>query len=247
MDLLNSKIFVIDDFYDDPDIIRGYALQQAINSYGYHPGLRTLSCFNIEAHDKIVKLMNTSIQPSGDCYAFQYNTENDVSWIHTDIVPNEIFKHTEKNYWAAVVYLTPNAPVDSGTTIYTDKTYNISNMKELIHKNTFTRSESEKIIGELSLYGSDSSKWYSTTKLGNVYNRMVIYDAAYYHQASRYFGNSKDNCRLIQIFFFNTNKKNNDTDIIKEPVKYKIHEYTNYEKTIEQQKSRSGFLASLDI
>jgi hypothetical protein len=245
MDLLHSKIFIIDDFYDNPDIIREYALHQAIHNYGYHPGLRTLSCFNKEAHDKIVKIMSSPITPSGDCYAFQYNTENDVSWIHSDIVPNEIFNQTDKNFWAAVVYLTPNAPIDSGTSLYIDKKYNVSNMKELIHKNTYTRSESEKIIGELSLYGSDISKWYTSTKIGNVYNRMVIYDAAYYHQSNRYFGNSKDNCRLIQIFFFNTNK--NDTDVNKAPIKYRINDSTNYEKTIEQQNIRRGYLESLEV
>jgi hypothetical protein len=39
--------------------------------------------------------------------AFQYTTENDETWIHYD-----------PTNWAAVLYLTPDAPLDSGTAIY---------------------------------------------------------------------------------------------------------------------------------
>ena len=40
--------------------------------------------------------------------------------------------------------------------------------------------------------------------LGNVYNRLVIFDAQCIHSASEYFGTVKENCRLWQMFFFDT-------------------------------------------
>mgnify|MGYP001173591384 CR=1 FL=1 len=40
--------------------------------------------------------------------SFQYTTSRDRSWIHTD----------SWNNWAAVLYLTPNAPESSGTGLY---------------------------------------------------------------------------------------------------------------------------------
>jgi len=40
--------------------------------------------------------------------AFQYTTSRDRTWIHND----------GWNNWAGVLYLTPNAPVNSGTGIY---------------------------------------------------------------------------------------------------------------------------------
>ena len=244
MDLPNSKIFIVDDFYKNPDIIRYYALQQGAHNHGYHPGIRTVSCFNDEAHDKIVKILSSSIIPTGDCYAFQFNTQNDVSWIHTDTVPNELIKNNDNEYWAAVVYLTPNAPIDSGTTLYINKKYNMSGYKEIICDKNISQSSSEKIIDEITNYGSDLSKWYNTTRIGNVYNRLVIYDASYFHQASRYFGDCKENCRLLQIFFFTTNKKMNDPN--KPAIRYGTDLYTNYEKTIKEQNSRRGNLAKLE-
>jgi hypothetical protein len=39
-------------------------------------------------------------------------------------------------------------------------------------------------------------------KIGNVYNRLVIFDAKLIRSASCYFGNNDNNCRLFQMFFF---------------------------------------------
>lgn len=244
---MKERIYIIDNFYEEPNKIRYLALQQALGNHGYHPGMRTMPCFNMEAHDKIVKILGSFIYPSGDCYSFQFNTENDVSWIHTDVIPNELIKNSvnqEKQHWAAVVYLTPNAPIESGTTLYIDKKHKKRSLNHILFDSPEnSRAKSEKIINELSNYGSDLSKWYNSTTIGNKYNRIIIYDASYYHQASEYFGKTKEDCRLLQIFFFHT-KKNDD--INKPAIKYRIAENQNYNKifTIENSK---GFLNRLKI
>ena len=38
--------------------------------------------------------------------------------------------------------------------------------------------------------------------VGNVYNRLVIWDAKLIHAASEYFGDQKENSRLFHMFFF---------------------------------------------
>ena len=40
--------------------------------------------------------------------------------------------------------------------------------------------------------------------VGNKYNRMILFDAKHIHAASQYFGDSIDNDRLFQLYFFNT-------------------------------------------
>jgi hypothetical protein len=205
----NPKLYIEDDFYKEPNEIRYNALQQSLKNHGYHPGMRTPWFLNKEAHDKLVKIMGSEIFPTGDCYSFQFNTEDDVSWIHCDTEPCELIKDSKKGQfqWAAVVYLTPDAPIDSGTVLYSDKKYNKRNLRNILFNSSESRSKSEQIINELSNNGSDKSKWNDETIIGNKYNRIVIYDASYYHQANRYFGNSKENCRLIQVFFFYTKQK----------------------------------------
>ena len=39
-------------------------------------------------------------------------------------------------------------------------------------------------------------------KIGNIYNRVVLFDSRCIHAASEYFGNTKENSRLFQLFFF---------------------------------------------
>jgi hypothetical protein len=206
---INSRIYIEDNFYKDPNEIRYAALQQSLKNHGYHPGMRTPRSFNKEAHDKLVIIMGSEIYPTGDCYSFQFNTENDVSWIHCDTEPYEIIKgyKRERFQWAAVVYLTPDAPIDSGTVLYSDKKYNKRSMRSILFNSSESRSKGEQIIYELSNNGSDKSKWNIETLIGNKYNRIVIYDASYYHQANRYFGKTKENCRLIQVLFFYTERK----------------------------------------
>ena len=38
-------------------------------------------------------------------------------------------------------------------------------------------------------------------KIGNIYNRLILFDAKSIHAASEYFGNYKENGRLFQLFF----------------------------------------------
>lgn len=206
----NLRVYIEENFYKDPNEIRYNALQMSIKNHSYHPGMRSPWFVNKEAHDKIVKIIGSEIFPTGDCYTFQFNTENDASWVHSDVLPRELIKDSiiGRVHWAAVVYLTPDAPIDAGTVLYSDKKYNKRNVKDILFDNSLNRSKAEQIIYELSNNGSDRSKWNEETKIGNKYNRIIIYDASYYHQAIRYFGNSKENCRLIQVFFFYTEQKN---------------------------------------
>ena len=113
-------IIVIDDFYHNVDDVRKFALQQKFNVTGNFPGYRTQSMIN----DIIKEAIEYVVYPWGgkvtnwfdDKYtgAFQYTTEEHHSWIHSD----------GGNDWAAVLYLTPNAPLSAGTAFYRHKETN---------------------------------------------------------------------------------------------------------------------------
>lgn len=53
----------------------------------------------------------------------------------------------------------------------------------------------------------DPTPWEPVDVAGNVYNRLVIFDASNIHAASQYFGTKKENCRMWQMFFFDTLEK----------------------------------------
>ena len=52
----------------------------------------------------------------------------------------------------------------------------------------------------------DYTKWEMSDRLGNVYNRLVLYRGGLYHVSLDYFGKDMHDGRLFQVFFFNTEK-----------------------------------------
>ena len=50
--------------------------------------------------------------------------------------------------------------------------------------------------------GKDMSKWIETDNVGFKYNRLVMFNPFLWHSNGDWFGNTYDNCRLVQLFFF---------------------------------------------
>ena len=48
----------------------------------------------------------------------------------------------------------------------------------------------------------DRTKFELVDSIGNVFNRLFIFDAQNIHAASEYFGQTKEDSRLFHIFFF---------------------------------------------
>ena len=48
----------------------------------------------------------------------------------------------------------------------------------------------------------DSTKFDLVDSIGNVFNRLFIFDAQSIHDASQYFGQTMTDSRLFQIFYF---------------------------------------------
>ena len=109
---------------------------------------------------------------------FQYCTAEDALVYHCDY-----------QTWAAMIYLTPNAPYQCGTNLYA-------------HKNGIRNSRHGNIDDCFTGGYYDSTKFDLVDSIGNVFNRLFIFDAQSIHAASQYFGQSMTDSRLFQIFFF---------------------------------------------
>jgi hypothetical protein len=198
-------ITVVNDFYEDPDAIRQFALAQKytycheINNISYvFPGSRTkdlfdldpvlyerickklLSVFHIQEHDLMRLVISTSFQIVGKEYG--------LGLIHQD--QNTIF--------AGVLYLTPDAPLDSGTSLFRkNKTYNEAEYKKGIAHNDQRFKDKQPI-------NFDYHKMFDeAVRVNNVYNTLILFEGDIHHCANKFFGTSKDNSRLAQVFFIN--------------------------------------------
>lgn len=102
-------------------------------------------------------------------------TTKDSLWrVHND-TPNEL---------AAIIYLEPDAPFDTGTSFYRHIETGATKMGKLLTD-----------VDKVDCY--DRDKWEEIDRIGNVYNRCVIFDANRYHCATKYTGD-----RVFQTFFF---------------------------------------------
>ena len=184
--------WIVDNFYDNPDEIRKFALEQEFDEGGFGRGFigrRTKQQFlfpNLkEKFEEIMGRKITAWQEHGMNGRFQ------IAWSGEPLV-----YHCDSQKWGGMLYLTPNAPYQCGTTLYA-------------HKQTRARTYYEEgwdaawkdIPGECHL---DGTHWEPVDVLGNVYNRLVIFDASAIHSASEYFGTVMENARLWQMFFFDT-------------------------------------------
>jgi hypothetical protein len=181
--------WVVDDFYANPDEIRELALRQEyeVNHDGQlgYIGTRTRQQFLFDGlKEQFEHIMNRRIirwEDHGMNGRFQYN-----------VAGEPLVFHCDDQAWAGMLYLTPNAPYASGT-----RTHAL--------KGTDIRHRDQPRIKECFLPGSrnfDGTRFETVDQLGNVYNRLVIFNAGYLHSAVDYFGFNKDNCRLWQMFFF---------------------------------------------
>jgi len=186
----------ISDFYGNVDDVRKFAMEQEFFEEPHHyPGKRTQPFLNDstkESIQKVIKPMAGNVTNWGTISgSFQYTTAVDRSWIHTD----------GTTMWAGVLYLTPDAPLSAGTGIFRHKASGLQGWVFAHH----TDEENKKI----PLYSTDYydyTKWDMVDKIGNVYNRLILYRGDLFHVSLDYFGNNINDGRLFQPFFFNTER-----------------------------------------
>lgn len=192
---MKVQTIIIDEFYKNPDDVRTFALAQEFNTHGNYPGQRTSSFLA----DNVKNSIQEIIRPYGgevtwwgddSTGSFQYTTSSDRSWIHSD----------DTTDWAGVLYLTPDAPLSAGTGLFKHKETGLRQWRNSEHPEEVTKS------APVNIQSQDMTKWEMVDKLGNVYNRLVLYRGDLFHVSLDYFGQDKEDGRLFQVFFFNTEK-----------------------------------------
>jgi hypothetical protein len=105
---------------------------------------------------------------------------------------DQLVYHTDLQQYAGIIFLTPDAPPQCGTSFFRSKKTQ-DRVVPVSHPNF------QQVFQGGFL---DSTNFDLIDKVGNVYNRLVIFHGHMIHSASEYFGQSKENGRLFQIFFF---------------------------------------------
>jgi hypothetical protein len=199
-------VTVINDFYDNPDEIRQFALAQKYKfrheeeglDYVY-PGCRTqdlheldpslqavvlkklVSVFHIQEHDLMRWAISSSFQSVSSAYK--------EGVIHTDT--NTIF--------AGVLYLTPNSPLNAGTTLYKKN----GTFDQEKYQKALTQNDDRFKAGDIVMNTDYHSMFDEVVRVNNVYNTLILYEGDMFHAANKFFGTNLEDSRLAQVFFVN--------------------------------------------
>ena len=176
---MKLNTLIMDDFLDDPDGIRKFVLNSKIpfDRVGYFTGKRTPSVDNIDYQNMIIekleRVLPFKIKMWPLSFSFQLCLDRDETHLHLD--PSD---------WTGVLYLTPNAPIDSGTLLFKEDVELKKKLRE------------DDVDGEVRAH--------VTSTLGNVYNRLVLLRGKEIPHRSNIpgFGDCLENGRLTQVFFF---------------------------------------------
>ena len=187
-------LIVIDDFYTNPDAMRDYALSKDYVGRGYHGAVGNRT--NENHHPKGIRkyfedLLGKKICDGKELGGWDYATNG----VFQHCMAEDPFViHCDDQELAAIIYLTPDAPVECGTTLYQ-------------HKETKQNAVRD---GDWSVFKDnfyDKTPFEEVDRVGNRYNRMILMDGRAIHAATQYFGDNINNDRLFHIFFFSTEEQ----------------------------------------
>jgi hypothetical protein len=189
---------VVDDFFDEPVMVKEFALAQSYSKdqFNQWPGKRSESIHKLNPDffsntiNKFLRIFyteNANIEWSGFGFFQRISDVYDQGWIHVD-----------GTLITGIVYLNEDNNAASGTTIYQPKILG----EQMMHVDKRTESiEYPKKSKDYKNYREENANQFEESiVLKNKFNRLVAFDSHLYH-AGNDFSNSDQSDRLTMVFF----------------------------------------------
>ena len=202
--MIKPFIHVIDNFYDRPDAVRQRALSMLYeepeelvgwrtNAY-QQKGIRKL----IETKFRVrIKYWERDLSASEACngvffFALSKGKQAERVGVHFDDPPD---------WMMLLVYLTPDAPFETGTSLWQHRETRLivkPTRKDAARLGLTVSELQEKLLDD----SQRMARWVEIDRIGNVFNRAVMFPGGLLHSATKHFGSDKDNGRIYQTFHF---------------------------------------------
>lgn len=224
-----KDIIIIDDFYEDPNAVRNYALQQDYytpyeSTKDIVSGLKKSTWWGMKFKEytdcpfksspllieTFESLTGEKIDMEHWCASYPVDEEwkpvkreqgekelrsclwNCCFHVKPDVgqrLGNGVHSHTDadswnasgENGWAGIIYLNPSPPVDGGLYLWRNR--------DPDHQFDWM---------------TPAGNWQLVDKLGNVFNRLILCRGKFPHSGANGWGDSTENGRMFQTFFFRT-------------------------------------------
>lgn len=195
---------IIDNFYSEPDAVRKHGLAMSLSWDEELMAWRTQRYCPRGIRKRIETVTNCSIRNWEDetvrvsyrngafFTGFSEGKYAQVPSVHYDI---------PKGWMTLLIYLTPNAPSDAGISMWQHRETGLTAGP--------TQQDAKRLklsLSELSdILAKDSEnprRWKEIDRIGNIYNRAVMFTSGRLHSASRHFGKNQLTGRVFQAFRF---------------------------------------------
>jgi hypothetical protein len=197
-------LLAIDDFYPNPDAVREKALAMNYTEPESLVGWRTRAYHPPGVRRRIEKVLRApvtrwpddrdDIELGNGVFFFGFSTGRraETVGVHFDR-PSELI--------TMVVYLTPGAPFDTGTSLWRHRATGLTAVPTRADAKRLNTTV-EDLIKTVNRNSTDPRRWQEIDRVGNVYNRAVFYYSGMLHSATRHFGGDLQNGRIYQTFRF---------------------------------------------
>ena len=199
---------IIDGFFDDPYKVRKYGLEVAnrleVNSQKITYRGERSDCLS-EIHPVLFDQINRKILSS----FYNLQTEN-ISWSSeikyqlTDGSFGDGWVHTDyyrPSLLTGIIYLNPDAPLHSGTSLYQPRNIATNQLHDHIKKEANQNIELRNSDYYLQCKRENNHQFEKTLTVNNIFNRLFVFDSRYYHCADHFFGNTREDSRLTLVIF----------------------------------------------
>jgi hypothetical protein len=209
----NFPTICIDNFYNNVDEIREFALSQDfLDSPGNYPGKRTkhIQELNPDLYQRFCEKIFSVYYDSGDVEWMVETNFWKVSTLDPDpsSPKNMGWIHEDGCFFAGVVYLTPGFDANLGTTIYREVHEKSNDIDFRCMKKFYSTGEDDGFDKGIL---QNNSRFVESARFNNVYNRLVGFDGKVYHSPSHYY--MGDETRLVQVFFVKRIKSNSSSPL----------------------------------
>ena len=214
---MQKKLIIVDDFYADPDAVRRAALAGDYYAEKGHtyPGENSKSALVLPG---IMETFKSILGPNVEQtkvglfghFRISRGSDHFEQDVHVDppVTPDEFL-------WAGVLYLNPqeqslrpDGTTRDGTLLWRHKARDIDRIPMSLEEGQAWGFPDFEAVRQELIYkdGLDRSKWELMTRIPMKYNRIVFFRPWQWHSHGENFGKTREDSRLVQIFFFRKGK-----------------------------------------
>jgi len=195
-----TSVIIVDDFLQDPCVVREAALKLTYPSHGaMFAGRNSVERVAISGlAEQVSRLVGEDLMP---IEPLQSHAKCRLT-LAQDRGRSRI--HVDRSHWSGILYLSRESDCTGGTEFYRHRRTGMDrwpiNRDELSATGMASIEEVRREIVEKD--SNDPEKWELTMQVPMRFNRLLLLRPWFWHTASPGFGDSLDNGRLVYLMFF---------------------------------------------